>query len=244
MKWVAFLGAMLFAYNAHASPLVFNSGVTQTVMVELYTSEGCSSCPPAEQFLNQFAKDDQLWNRYIPLALHVGYWDYLGWKDRFAKPEHASRQRAYARLNHATTIYTPAFFVNGESWRPGLLRQLPDPKSTSVGNLGVRVTGKNVTANFTGTHFNPKHLEVHVAVAGLGLKTQIKAGENAGRSAQHDFVLLGQTVLEPAGPKKWQGRLPSTNGFHADRLALVAWVSGPTSPAPIQATGGYLPDEE
>lgn len=244
MKWVAFLGAMLFAYNAHASPLVFNSGVQQTVMVELYTSEGCSSCPPAEQFLNQFANNTQLWKRYVPLALHVGYWDYLGWKDRFARPEHARRQRAYARLHHAATIYTPAFFVNGESWRPGFLHQLPDPKSSPVGNLGVRVTGEKVTANFTGANFDPKRLKVHVAIAGLGLKTRIEAGENAGRSVQHDFVLLGQTALEPAGPGQWHGTLPGTNGFHADRLALVAWVSEPASPAPIQATGGYLPDRE
>ena len=244
MKWVAFLAAMLFAYNAHASPLVFNSGVAQTVMVELYTSEGCSSCPPAEQFLNQFTNNDQLWNRYVPLALHVGYWDYLGWRDRFARPEHARRQRAYALLSHAATVYTPAFFVNGESWRPGLSHQLPEPESTSVGNLGVRVAGQRVTANFTGTHLNPKNLEVHVALAGLGLKTWIKAGENAGRSAQHDFVLLGQTVLEPAGPGQWHGKLPGVNGFHPDRLALVAWVSDPASPAPIQATGGYLPNQE
>jgi len=243
MKWAAFLGAILFMYNVHASPLVFNSGVAQTVMVELYTSEGCSSCPPAEQFLNQFANSDQLWKRYVPLALHVGYWDYLGWKDRFARPDHARRQRAYARLHHAATIYTPAFFVNGESWRPGLLHQLPDPASARVGNLGIRVAGNNVTANFTGKQFELKHLKVHVAVAGLGLKTRIEAGENAGRSAQHDFVLLGETLLEPVGPGRWQGTLPGTNGFRADRLALVAWVSDPASPAPIQATGGYLPSE-
>ena len=243
MKWAAFLGATLFAFNAHASPLVFDSGISQTVMVELYTSEGCSSCPPAEQFLNQFANNDQLWKRYVPLALHVGYWDYLGWKDRFARPDHARRQRAYARLHHAATIYTPAFFVNGESWRPGLVRQLPDIESSPVGNLGVRVTGKKVTANFTGTRLDPKRLEVHVAVAGLGLKTRIEAGENAGRSAQHDFVLLDQTLLKPAGAGKWQGTLPGTNGFRADRLALVAWISNPASPTPIQATGGYLPSE-
>ena len=243
MKWVAFLGTLLLACNTQASPLVFNSGVAQTAMVELYTSEGCNSCPPAEEFLNQFAKSDQLWKRYVPLALHIGYWDYLGWPDRFARPEHALRQRAYARLHHAPTIYTPTFFVNGESWRPGLLRQFPDPVSSPVGNLGVRVTGKKVSANFTGTRFEPKLLKVHVAVLGLGLKTRIKGGENAGRSAQHDFVLLGQTVLELSGPGKWQGTLPSANGFHPDHLALVAWVSGPASPAPIQATGGYLPDQ-
>jgi len=241
MKWAAFIGAIALAFNAHASPLEFNSGARQTVMVELYTSEGCSSCPPAEAYLNGFAGNDQLWKRYVPLALHVGYWDYLGWRDRFAKPEHARRQRAYAKLHHSATIYTPAFFVNGKSWRPGLLRQLPSPDSARVGNLGIRVAGRKVDAKFTGHHPNLKKLKVHIAVAGIGLKTRIQAGENAGRSARHDFVLLGQTELQPAGPGHWQGRLPSTTGFKATRYALVAWVADPESPAPIQATGGYLP---
>lgn len=242
MKWVTFLGAMLIALNTNAAPLTFSSGTRQTVMVELYTSEGCSSCPPAEAFLNRFAGNPQLWSRYVPLALHVDYWDYLGWRDRFARPEHANRQRAYARLHHSVTIYTPAFFVNGESWRPGLSRQLPSPVSPEVGELRIQVTGKIVKAEFFGPYSDPGKLRVHVAVAGLGLKTRIKAGENAGRSALHDFVLLRQTVLEPAGPGHWQGRLPATKGFHAERYALVAWVADPVSPAPIQATGGYLPN--
>jgi hypothetical protein len=235
MKWVAFLGMMLVTPSANAAPLAFNSGIKQTVMVELYTSEGCSSCPPAEQFLNQLASNKQLWTRYVPLALHVDYWDYLGWRDRFAKPEHAHRQREYARLHHSATIYTPAFFVNGESWRPGLSRQLPKPASRKVGDLGIQIIGKVVKAEFSGHRDDSGKLRVHVAVAGLGLKTRIKAGENAGRSALHDFVLLGQTILEPTD-------LPSTNGFHAERYALVAWIADPASPAPIQATGGYLPN--
>jgi len=242
MKWAAFFAVMAVAFNVHASSLEFNSGVTQTVMVELYTSEGCSSCPPAEQYLNRFVDNEQLWKRYIPLALHVGYWDYLGWRDRFARPEHAQRQRAYARLHHSPTIYTPAFFVNGESWRTGLFQQLPKPESPNVGNLAIRVAGDKVDARFTDSQRDIKQLKVQVAVAGLGLKTRIEAGENAGRSARHDFVLLGQTQLKPAGPGHWQGQLPTTSGFHPDRYALVAWVTGPGSPAPIQATGGYLPD--
>ncbi|MGW8246514.1 MAG: DUF1223 domain-containing protein [Acidiferrobacterales bacterium] len=242
MKWVAFLATMVIGFNAHASPLEFNSGDTQTVMVELYTSEGCSSCPPAEKFLNQFAQNNQLWKRYIPLALHVGYWDYLGWRDRFARPEHAQRQRAYASLHHSPTIYTPAFFVNGDSWRTGFFQHLPNPESPKVGNLGIRVTGNKVDARFTDSERDSKRLRVHVAVAGLGLKTRIKAGENAGRSARHDFVLLGETELEPVGPGHWEGQLPPTPGFHPERFALVAWVAGPGSPAPIQATGGYLPN--
>ena len=75
----------------------FSSGATQTVMIELFTSEGCNSCPPAEEALNRYVRHPQLWKRYIPLALHVDYWDRLGWKDTFGSPENTERQWRYAR---------------------------------------------------------------------------------------------------------------------------------------------------
>ena len=241
MKWAGFLGAMLISANAFAAPLEFNSGPARTIMIELYTSEGCSSCPPAERYLNGMADNKKLWKRYVPLALHVDYWDYLGWPDRFAKPEHARRQRAYARHHHSATVYTPAFFVNGQSWRPGIFKGLPEPATPNVGNLRIRLDGHKLEARFDKAGNASRRLTVHVAVAGLGLKTRIKAGENAGRFALHDFVLLGQTELKSSAPGHWTGRLPNATGFKASRYALVGWVEDPDSPAPVQAAGGYLP---
>ena len=80
------------------------------VVVELYTSQGCSSCPPADAFLHDLAKRDDV----IALALHVDYWDYIGWKDSFAKPEYTDRQHAYAHAANATTVYTPQMVINGK----------------------------------------------------------------------------------------------------------------------------------
>ncbi|MGJ8664273.1 MAG: DUF1223 domain-containing protein, partial [Marinicella sp.] len=72
-----------------------SSADEQTTLIELFTSEGCSSCPPADAFLSQFQNSDDLWNQYIPIAFHVDYWDYIGWKDVFASPEFSARQRSH-----------------------------------------------------------------------------------------------------------------------------------------------------
>ena len=80
------------------------------VVVELFTSQGCSSCPPADQIMHDLAQRDDV----IGLALHVDYWDYIGWKDEYAQPGHTSRQRAYAREGGRTMIYTPQMVINGQ----------------------------------------------------------------------------------------------------------------------------------
>lgn len=81
------------------------------VVVELFTSQGCSSCPPADQFMEVLAQRDDV----IALSMHVDYWDYIGWKDEFADPQHAKRQRAYASEAGRHSVYTPEMIVNGES---------------------------------------------------------------------------------------------------------------------------------
>ena len=83
--------------------------VAESVVVELFTSQGCSSCPPADEIFGELAQDD----RVIALAYHVDYWDYLGWEDAFASPEHTARQRAYAHAKGERTIYTPQIVVGG-----------------------------------------------------------------------------------------------------------------------------------
>ena len=79
------------------------------VVVELYTSQGCSSCPPADEFVAMLASNPQI----LPLALHVDYWDYIGWADKFAHPKFTDRQRAYAKAVGSRTIYTPQLIIGG-----------------------------------------------------------------------------------------------------------------------------------
>lgn len=238
LRFLHCLALVLWLPTSAAAELEFISGVQQTMMVELYTSEGCSSCPPAERRLNGYAGHAELWTRLVPLAFHVDYWDYLGWRDRFAKPEHSDRQRHYAALKRVSGVYTPAFIVNGTGWRPGWLNDPLDTEPVEVGRLSVTLDGNRLRARFA-PKTSPGILDLHLAVLGMGLRTVIRAGENAGRTARHDFVVLSHTEAR-SDNGVWELPLPETEPREATGLALAAWVSRPGDPAPLQATGGYL----
>lgn len=221
--------------------LEFHSPDTQTSMIELYTSEGCSSCPPADSRLNSYVNDAQLWRSVIPLAFHVDYWDYIGWRDRFASPLHGKRQSRYAKLNRERTVYTPAFVVNGKNWRPGVIfNKSLKVNSARVGSLSLQINQKTLQASFSPVKNIESPLILNVAVLGMDLKSDIKRGENRGRQAQHHFVVLAWKQAHSKN-QKWQTVLPTLSENTAPRYALVAWVSRQDHPAPIQATGGYIP---
>lgn len=118
------------------------------VVVELYTSQGCSSCPPADKILHELAGRRDV----IALSLHVDYWDYIGWKDQFARPEHTARQKAYARVGGRTMIYTPQMIVNGQDAIAGaramqLAERIEAHHDKAVrAILTTRVAGGRVTA--------------------------------------------------------------------------------------------------
>ena len=241
MKLPALVFGLVLPLNLLAADIDLESGPKQKVVIELYTSQGCNSCPSAEAYLNTFSKHAQLWTHYIPMALHVDYWDSLGWKDRFANPAHSQRQRRYAQTKNTRTVFTPAFFVNGELWRPGFLQKLPAPTLSEVGNLKVSLRDKVVQAHFQPIAGPTDALSAHVALVGLGLQTRIQAGENKGRHSSHEFVVLGQNRLTRKNQNEWQGTLPVVKPVNASRYALVVWMAHSASPRPIQAVGGFLP---
>src|SRR5262245_51684991 len=115
----------------------FESGETQGTLIELFTSEGCSSCPPAEKWLSELKSNQELWKKIIPVAFHVDYWDRLGWRDRFAKPEFTSRQQHYAATWGGDSVYTPGFVVNGKEWQRWFGGDAMPLTSTKVGVLRV-----------------------------------------------------------------------------------------------------------
>ena len=105
------------AMQSHAASLSVKSPATQVDLIELYTSEGCSSCPPADRWVSSLQNEPGLWRDFIPVAFHVDYWDYIGWPDRFASPAFTARQYVYAQQQSMRTVYTPGFFNNGKEWR-------------------------------------------------------------------------------------------------------------------------------
>ena len=102
---------------ALAAGCTASSGPNRAVLLELYTSEGCSSCPPADQWISQIAAHGFSADRVIPLALHVDYWDYIGWQDKYAKSVFSARQRDQAALWRYSTVYTPQVMLNGQDFR-------------------------------------------------------------------------------------------------------------------------------
>lgn len=228
------LSSNLLAGTAH-----IESGDQRVNLVELYTSEGCSSCPPAEAWLNGFLQDEQLWKRVIPLAFHVDYWDYIGWKDRFAQSRFSDRQYRYQREGGIRTVYTPGVLVNGKEWRRWF-RQRPDLANERVGQLSLKIDEDRVTARFEPTGKPASALRLHLAVLAFGLNSEVAAGENRGRQLAHEFVVVGLDASDSRN-LSWQTVLPETRQTGAGRHALVAWISEPNSQRPIQAAGGWLP---
>ncbi|UTW07939.1 DUF1223 domain-containing protein [Pseudomonas benzenivorans] len=238
---IAALLLLLYSLLSQAGDRInISSGPSPTPVLELFTSQGCSSCPPADRWLSGLREHPQLWHGLIPLAFHVDYWDRLGWPDPFANPSHSARQRGYARRGASGAVYTPGFILAGREWR-GWFRGLPLslPKSTEVGSLTLQLDGDRLTLTFLPSTTAPTDLTAHVARLGFGLHTEVAHGENAGRELRHDFVVLSLQQIAPSKRHHWQTRLlPDTRG---ERQAIVVWLSAPGQLAPYQAVGGWLP---
>jgi hypothetical protein len=242
LKLILVLGLASSAGVFAADALHLNSSNQSGVLVELYTSEGCSSCPPAESFLNSLKEHKALWSPYIPVAFHVDYWDYIGWRDPYAHPAHGKRQSQYARSLGQRTVYTPAFMVNGKPWRKGLFERKLPAQGLPGGALDVKVHGSELSAKYRPMKEGGDDLVLHVAVLGMGLSSQITAGENRGRAAQHEFVVVGyRTAVSASG--NWILKLPKLHYDGAEDYALAVWVSGSDNPIPLQAVGGLLPQK-
>src|SRR3954471_14035949 len=104
---------VILPLSSSAEEIVFESKPAQTHLIELFTSEGCSSCPPAEAWLSKLKSDPGLWKAFVPLAFHVDYWDRLGWRDPFASKEWTARQYRYAANWKGESVYTPGFVLDG-----------------------------------------------------------------------------------------------------------------------------------
>ena len=245
------IGALgLYATLAPLRPqdAVFKNSASTASLVELYSSEGCSSCPPAEAWINHFKSDPGLWKTVFPAVFHVDYWDNLGWPDRFSRPEYTQRQQNYAARLGQDSVYTPEFIVNGLEWHRGLLggQGVSSPKAGKTGELSLTIPGGEgkYSALYVPASPAPKPpLTINVALLGLGIFTDVLRGENAGTKLEHDFVVLGynSAPLSAAADKSLQIESalpqPSTSDVPA---AVVAWVSAADGSI-LQVTGGSLP---
>jgi hypothetical protein len=236
---LALIVSLWLGAAAQAGTLQYSSGGGNKLLIELYTSEGCSSCPPAERFLNRLGERADLWRTYVPVTFHVDYWDRLGWRDRFSRAAYSQRQRRYAELGYLSSVYTPGFLVNGREWRRGWFQSDPPPAQEGVGELLLTLEGGRVSADYTGV---PGRYRLYLALLGMGLESEISAGENRGRRARHDFVVLDFVTADSADGR-WQLPMPKPRERGADGYALAAWVGRGGDPTPLQVVGGPLSED-
>ena len=188
------IGATLFAINAHAAK------AGDAVVVELYTSQGCSSCPPADALLHSLARNPDL----IPLALHVDYWDYIGWKDTFASKRLTDRQYAYAHAMGASMVYTPQIIVQGQTaltsaTKSQLDRAIADLAAAPSVDIDVDRQGDSITISADSDGAGPVIVQL---VRFIPKQTvTIERGENAGEVITYSNIVTEWNRLD-----EWNGK--------------------------------------
>lgn len=239
---------MASAAPALGAQCTARSGAGTAALVELYTSQGCSSCPPADRWLStlggRFAAE-----RVVPLSLHVDYWDYLGWKDPYAKRRFSERQRKLSVLQRMALVYTPQVVVQGRDFRswntarfdaevqrinatPAAAEiSLAIRSSTSAGLLVDAEAQVRLAAE-------ARDAVLYVAAFQNRLASEVTSGENAGRRLEHDYVVLewqGPFSADPAGRLAESRRLALLPTATAETSGVAAFVQNRRTGAVLQA---------
>ncbi len=230
--FVAVAVLALVSGAADAATCEARSAATAPTVVELYTSEGCSSCPPADRWLSSLKPGPGL----IALSFHVTYWDRLGWPDRFALPEATARQRDLARVAGSAQVYTPQVVVDGRDWQAW--PRLPKAAAPATPLPGLHLTrdGESVTATVQPAAAGPAQYGGYWAVVEDSHVTQVKAGENRGETLKHDHVVR---LYKPVAG--WSAAKGSTSTIGISRGApefprrVIFVVTDPATQRPLQA---------
>jgi hypothetical protein len=234
------------AMPVQAGDIVFKSSRADATLLELYSSEGCSSCPPAEAWVSELKKSPGLFTEIFPVVFHVDYWDGLGWRDKFAKAVYTRRQRNYAAALSQDSVYTPEFVTGGREWKAWFDgdRQ-PHSTTPTTGELSLQVSqdGRQVVGSYSpGSQATGlSSYTLNVALLGTNIRSNVRGGENGGRRLLHDFVVLDFTSVPFPNDRSFQSDQVNLKSSTDDRPgALVAWVSS-SSGKVVQVAGGYLP---
>lgn len=223
--FAALLALCLPAPVLAATACTAQSGPLRASILELYTSEGCSSCPPAERWLTQRSAAELAEAGWIPLAFHVDYWDKLGWRDPYAQAAYSARQRA--RGDRLGWVYTPQFLLDGDDLRP-LGSALPGRAEAAGAQLKLAWTpqaGKLVTTvDATPTRPAPG-AKLYLALYENRLTTAVAAGENAGRTLTHDYVV--RALAGPFAPGRTQHVFALGADWQSANLGVAAWLETP-----------------
>jgi hypothetical protein len=234
---------------AKRQPTPFNRGTQgprQLVIAELFTSEGCSSCPPADALLKRLSEEQPLAGvEVIALEEHVNYWNQLGWRDPFSSAQFSERQEQYAATLRNDGVYTPQLIIDGSAEVVGsrhreaeeaIQRAASLPKaSLRLKEIGERKNGQT-TFQFSSAPLpdalHPRKLELWVAVTERGLESDVLAGENSGHRLQHAAVVRSLHKLEThesTAQFSSQISVPLNGAWKRENLTVIAFLVDPTT---------------
>jgi len=219
-------------------------------LLELYTSEGCNSCPPADRWFSALPTRGLTPKQVVALGFHVDYWNYLGWRDPFSKPAYSARQRAASLRNKASFVYTPQFLLDGRDYRRGIFR---DDFANRIADIGQEKARARIQLDQVVEVSETVSARIHVALSDSvplpgarayvaiyenNLSNQIGAGENRGKRLQHDFVvreLSAPRAVGADGKLVFDHHFGLEPGWKQKDLHLAAFVQDERAGETLQA---------
>ncbi len=240
------LALFILPVAAIAAECSAKSGAQTVPLLELYTSEGCSSCPPSDRWLSGISAAGMTSDKVVPLAFHVDYWDYIGWKDRFAKPMFTARQHDVATHNRSGFVYTPQLVFNGNDYRGGtsnshLAGQIANiNRLPARANLGLSLADSNEVkvSAYVPLANDRDYADVFVAVYENKLKSTVNAGENSGRQLNHDYVVrewYGPFAMDSKSEVAWGRILPLKSQWKGQDAGVATFVQNRKNGEVLQA---------
>ncbi len=247
MKLAHWIAAVMFMHTdiAGAAQCTAQSGERRVALLELYTSEGCDSCPPADRWLSALPARGYTPDKVVALAYHVDYWNYIGWPDPFSQARFSERQRFVNARIRSRTVYTPQLMLDGKDYRRGFSRDELNGQVTTINamkpsaNIRLAATAAVPSLDITGTVSladSKRSAHTFVALYENKLANQVTAGENKGKRLEHDFV-----VRELAGPLALDAVGKFTHQFKIDKrwktkdISVAAFVQDASTGEVLQA---------
>jgi hypothetical protein len=249
LLWLVIAGAA-GASQAAELQCSAKSGPVSATVLELYTSEGCNSCPPTDKWVSELQRNGFSGDKVIPLAMHVDYWDYIGWKDRFSNPDFGRRQKAIAQTNGSGVVYTPQVVINGKDLRlhdsyaklreqVNLMSSKPPRAEIQLAlqqsePASIRISGSvQLASSVTRTR-----TAVYLAFYENHLASDVKAGENRGVKLEHDYVvrrLVGPLLPDASGKLQIEQKLALDPAWKVKDSGVTAFVQDSVSGDVLQA---------
>jgi hypothetical protein len=249
LKYALAAAAVTLAGAAQAAAPACSAQSTgrTAVLVELYTSEGCDSCPAADRWLSSLFSQGYEPGRIVPLALHVDYWDYLGWKDPYAKRDFVARQYKLMQLRRATFVFTPQVLVQGQDfqrWGTGEFADAVARINARPARANIALAIRSITPGAVDVELAAELLEtaahaaVYLAAYENKLASDVAAGENRGKRLEHDFVVrewLGPIGFDRGLKLAYRRSLPLLPSADLKHSGVAAFVQDRSSGEVLQA---------